>query len=121
MNDLEAQKPWGIELNTFCMLMHLSQLSSGLVPGLGLVLPILMWALNKDEFPEIDEHGKVICNWIISSAIYSIISAILVFVVIGIFGLIAIVLCGLVFAIIGAVKANGGEVFNYPFCIKFFK
>lgn len=113
-------KPWGMENNTFLMLMHLSQLASYLIPGAGLVLPIIMWATNKDKSPVIDQHGKVILNWMISSLIYAVVCAILIFVVIGIFGLIALGIMNLVFVILGGVKANAGTLWAYPLSIKFF-
>jgi hypothetical protein len=53
-------KPWGMELKTFCMLMHLSQLTNSVIPGLGIILPIVMWATNKESSSSIDEHGKTL-------------------------------------------------------------
>jgi hypothetical protein len=31
-----------------------------------LIAPIIIWQLKKNEFPELDAHGKVVVNWIIS-------------------------------------------------------
>jgi len=115
-------RPWDMEENTFLMLMHLSQLAGFILPFAGIVLPIVMWATNKDHSEKIDQHGKVIFNWMISSAIYMVISFILMFVVIGIFTLIALVITSLVFIIIAAVKASDkGQLWPYPLSIKFFK
>jgi len=47
---------WGMSANTYCMAIHLSQLSS--IFGLGLILPILTWIANKDKNDKIDIHGK---------------------------------------------------------------
>ena len=68
-----VQEYWGMPLNTYCMLIHLSQLTSIIVPGLGFILPIVMWAVNKDKHQDIDMHGKVTVNWLISLFIYSLI------------------------------------------------
>jgi len=113
-------KPWGIELKTFCMLMHLSMLAGYVIPGAGLILPIVMWATNKDDFHEVDRHGKNILNWLISFVIYAIISWMLIFVIVGIIMLPILMLCNLVFVIIGAVKANDEIVWKYPLSITFF-
>lgn len=113
-------KPWGMEEKTFLMLMHLSQLAGFIVPGAGLVLPIVMWATNKDQSPAIDQHGKSILNWMISAFIYAIVCFVLMFIFIGFFMLFALMIIGLVFAIIGAVKANEGKLWIYPLSIKFF-
>lgn len=47
---MNKYKPWGMEENTFLMMMHLSQFAAFLVPGAGIVLPIVMWAANKDQW-----------------------------------------------------------------------
>lgn len=120
IHTMEEYKPWGMEEKTFLLLMHLSQLSGVVVPGAGLVLPIVMWATNKDKSEEIDKHGKVILNWMISAIIYSIICFIFIFVIVGIFAFIALMIVNLIFAIVGAVKANEGELWRYPLSITFF-
>lgn len=117
---MEEFKPWGMEENTFLMLMHLSQLAGFVVPGAGLILPIVMWATNKDQSEVVDRHGKMILNWMISLFIYSIVSFILVFLIVGIFTFIALALINLIFAVIGGVKANEGVLWHYPLSIKFF-
>jgi len=113
-------KPWGMELKTFCMLLHLSQLAGFIVPGAGFVLPIVMWATNKDQHKEINLHGLIIFNWMISAVIYGIIGLILVLLVVGIPLLFALGITSLVFAILGAVKANEGVYWPYPVSIDFF-
>ena len=112
---------WGMSENTFCMLMHLSLFAGAVVPGAGLVLPIVMWATNKDESPIIDQHGKNILNFIISMVIYVAASVVLMIIVVGFFTLIAVGVLAIVFPIIAAVKANDGIYWPYPLCIRFFK
>jgi uncharacterized Tic20 family protein len=57
----------------------------------------------------------------ISFYIYVSISAILILLVVGFFALIALCLVAVIFAIIGAIKANNKEMFNYPLTITFIK
>jgi uncharacterized Tic20 family protein len=118
---VENFKPWGMEKKTFLMCMHLSQFAGFIIPFGGLILPIIMWQTNKDESQEIDKHGKVILNWVISSLIYIAISFVLTIIVIGVFGLFAVGILAVVFTIIGAIKANEGTLWHYPLSIKFFK
>lgn len=144
--------------NGYCSLMHLSQFSNFLFPGLGLIIPIVMWAIRKNESKFADVNGKIIFNWKISSFIYTSVLVILViaaalvfgtqialsgignydtfqgmmddnpmkiFSLIGALGIIiipaiAIVVLDFIFTIIGAIKANKGEVWNYPLSIRFF-
>jgi uncharacterized protein len=114
-----TEKPWGMEVNTFCMLLHLSQLAGFAVPVLGWALPIVMWAMHKDRYPEIDTHGKIVLNWMISELIYFAICFVLVFVFIGVPLMFVLLLLGVLFPIIGGVKANDGQVWSYPGSIRF--
>ncbi|CAB0151074.1 hypothetical protein PSI9734_01489 [Pseudidiomarina piscicola] len=109
------------EDRTYAMLLHLSQFAGYLIPFAGLIVPLVMWLLKKDENPYIDAQGKVVFNWIISAFIWGVICVILSFIVIGIFLLIALGICHVVFAIIGAIRANDGVIQDYPLTIKFFK
>jgi len=120
-NDNAAYKPWGMEEKQFIMFMHLSQLTSLITPGAGIILPIVMWVTNKEQSQLIDTHGKNITNWMISSFIYGIISGILIFAFIGIPMLFALGICSIVFAVIGGIKANEGTIYKYPLTISFIK
>lgn len=113
-------QPWGMNVPTYCMLLHLSQLISLFLPPGGWVMPVVMWALFKDKDPRIDQHGKVVINWILSALIYTVVCVILIFLVIGVPLLIALHVAGLIFAVIGGIKANDGQLWDYPMSIQFF-
>lgn len=110
----------GMATNTYLMLMHLSQFAGYIVPFLGFVAPIIMWAINKDKNEEVDKHGKNILNFIISWVIYAAVSFLLVFVIIGIPLLVLLGALQVVFIIIATIKANGNEYWKYPLTIPFF-
>ena len=118
-NDV-SRKHWGMDEKTFCMLIHLSQLANIVVPLAGIVLPIVMWATEKDNSPKIDAHGKIVLNWVISVVIYGICSIILAFLGIGFLMLIALGVVNLVFVILAAIKATEGQIWKYPLAIPFF-
>ena len=103
------------------MFLHLSQLLNFLIPFGGVIAPIVIWQMKKDEVPALDAHGKMIVNWMISGLIYSVVSFVLAFVLIGFLGFIALAIMGVVFPIVGAIKANNGELWEYPLTIKFLK
>ena len=119
-NQTEDFKPWGMELNQFCMFMHLAQFAGLIVPIANIVLPIVMWTTNKDKSELIDQHGKHILNWMISSFIYF---CKLYFNVCHnwCFTIFAVAICSIIFTIMGAIKANNGEVYKYPLSITFIK
>jgi len=114
----------GMKTETYCMLLHLSQLLNLLSGGLscaGLIAPIVLWAIAKDKYPQVDQHGKIALNWQISYVIYCAVSLVLCIAIIGIFILPVVLVLGIVFPIIGAVKANDGIMWKYPLSIPFFK
>ncbi len=96
------------------MFMHLSMFAGYVVPLAGLVAPIVMWQMKKDEAPEIDQHGREIVNALIYFFVYGTIAAILCLIIIGIPLLIAVSVIAVVFPIIGAIKANDGIAWRYP-------
>ena len=100
------------------MFLHLSTFAGALVPILGFVAPIIIWQVKKDEFPEIDEHGRIVVNWLISSMIYFFVSFLLIFVLIGIPLMVVMGIVSVVFPIIGGVKASQGEIWPYPCSIR---
>ncbi len=114
------KKPWGMEVKVFCMLLHLSQLVGFVLPGAGLILPIVMWATNKDEHPAVNLHGLIVLNWMLSAFIYFIGCIILMIVLIGVPLMFILMLVAVVFAIIGGIKANEGQYWPYPLSIDFF-
>ena len=105
----------------WAMFLHLSLLLGTVAPIIGLVAPIVIWQIKKDEMPLMDVHGKNVMNWIISFVIYCTMSVILIFVIIGIPLLIALAAISLIFPIIGGIKANKGEVWKYPMTMEFLK
>ena len=119
------QTPVGFEVpnpssNQTAMLLHFSQYLGFLFPLLGFAAPILIWQLKKDTIPELDIHGRIIANWMLSSLIYSIVSIALVFVFIGFIGLLLIGLLSVIYPMVGGIKANDGTPWDYPGSIRFF-
>ncbi|MBP1596491.1 MAG: hypothetical protein H6Q05_1868 [Acidobacteria bacterium] len=112
-----------IELRTrqWAMFLHFSFLAAFALPVVGLVAPILIWQLKKEELPAIDIHGKMVVNWILSLIIYAVISALLVLVIVGIPLLMTLGVVSFVFPIIAGIKANNGEIWNYPMSLVFLK
>jgi len=106
--------------NQWALLLHLSQLLGYAIPVAGFVAPILIWQLKKETVPGLDQHGKIVANWLLSSLIYMVVSGLLTCVTIGFVGIMIVAVLAIVFPIIGALKANEGTVWPYPLTIKFF-
>ena len=103
------------------MFLHLAQLANVILFPIGIIVPIVIWQTQKDKIPGLDAHGKMVVNWMISSTIYAIVSIVLMFFIIGFLTILAVGIMGIVFPIIGGIKANNGELWDYPLTIKFLK
>jgi len=108
------------DTNMWTMFIHLSQFLGYIVLLAGLVVPIVLWQVKKNDSPVIDKHGKIVVNWIITEIILYTVCILLSFILIGIPLLIILGILSIVFPIIGAVKASNGEAWKYPCSIKFF-
>lgn len=121
---MQFQQPMGLqtpEQKQMGMFLHLSQLLNLIIPFGGAIAAIILWQIKKDEIPALDAHGKMVANWLISSLIYWVVSIVLCLIVIGFFGVLALIVMSVVFPIIGGIKANNGELWEYPLTIKFLK
>lgn len=118
-NDLMPEEPTNdpeLDRRTrqWAMFIHFSVLASWLVPLAGVVVPVLLWQLKKDELPGIEPHAHVVLNWIVSSLVYGMICFLLLFVAVGVLGFFILGLLTVVYSIVGGVKANDGELWAYP-------
>jgi uncharacterized protein len=124
MYNMDHRQPMGLqtpEQKQMGMFLHLSQLLNVMIPIAGIVVPIVLWQTQKDKMPGLNAHGKMVANFMISCLIYGVVSFVLLFVLVGILGFIALGIIGIVFPIIGGIKANNGELWEYPLTIKFLK
>ena len=124
--DMQYRPPMALQTSDekqMGLLLHLSQLANIVIPPAGIIAPIVIWQVNKEKMPALDAHGKMVAIWIISSIIYWFVSVILLFVFfIGLIPMLGLLIAGVAFPIIGALKANNnGELWEYPLTIKFLK
>ena len=96
------------------MLLHLSMFCAYAAPLAGIVVPVVLWLMKKDESDVIDQHGRNVINWIITEIVLAVIFCLLSLILIGIPLLILLVIAAIACPIIGALKALDGEVWEYP-------
>ncbi len=122
--NMQYQPPMGLQTSEekqMGMFLHLSRLLDAFVFPIGAVVTVVLWQTQKDKMPALDAHGKMVTNWLISSLIYGVVSIVLMFVLIGFLTAFALWIMMIVFPIIGGIKANNGELCEYPLTIKFLK
>jgi uncharacterized Tic20 family protein len=133
MNQLDSTP----EARMWAMLAHLSALLGAFVLPLagGIVAPLLIWLIKRDEMAFVDDQAKEALNFNISVAIYGIvigtlttISALLIVVLVGlpllvVLGIasLALVAAWFVLTIVAAVKANEGIAYRYPLTLRLLK
>jgi uncharacterized Tic20 family protein len=103
----QEERSWGV-------LLHLSGLAGLVFPFGNLIAPLVLWLIRKDRSTFLDDQGREVLNFQIAFSIYLILSAILIFVLVGFVLLPVIVITGLVLMIIAAVRANEGTWYRYP-------
>jgi uncharacterized Tic20 family protein len=99
--------------------MHISQLLWW--TGAGIIVPIVMWIIGRDQSREVDTHGRIILNWMLSSLIYAAISGVLTFVLIGAPMLLVLGALAFIFPIIGTIRALEREPWKYWLSIEFLR
>jgi uncharacterized Tic20 family protein len=114
--------PRAADVRTWCVLCHASALLGLFFHFLGHILgPLIVWLAKRGDSTEIDAHGKESLNFQISMLIYDAIAGVLCFILIGFFLLIALWVLNTVLVIIASIKASDGQLYRYPFTIRFIK
>jgi uncharacterized Tic20 family protein len=106
---------------TFAMFCHLSAFAGFIIPFGNIIGPLILWQMKKAESAFIDDQGKEALNFQITIGIAALICFALLLVIIGAFLLPVVGLVALIFTIIGAIKANEGVTYRYPFAIRLVK
>ncbi|MEI3605319.1 DUF4870 domain-containing protein [Pseudogracilibacillus sp. SE30717A] len=83
--------------------------------------PIIIWLVKREESTFIDFHGKEYINFIISYAVYGIVAAITMIILIGFVLAPLVGVAAVVFTIIAAVKAYQGEMYRIPLIFRIIK
>ncbi len=109
------------DARTWAMLCHIGAFAGYIIPFGHIIAPLVIWLIKKDESPFVDDQGKESLNFQISMSIYALIAALLIIAVIGIVLLTAVVIFDVIMVIIAAVRANSGERYRYPLCLRFIK
>ena len=125
---VETNEQSSNDARTWAMFCHLAGLAGFVIPVVlsGIIAPLIVWQMKKDEHPFIDEQGKEALNFQISMPLYAMIGTAACFITcIGVvlipFVVGAVYLVNLIFLIIAAIKANNGEHYRYPLSIRFIK
>lgn len=109
------------DARNWAMICHLAALSGYLIPFGNILVPLVIWAVKKEDSPFIDDQGKEVLNFQLTMTIGFIVCGILIFIVIGIFLVVFLAIFVLIMTIVGAINANDGKYYRYPLTLRFFR
>jgi len=102
------ERSWG-------MLAHLSSIIAILLGGMSFVGPLIVWLVKKDQSPFVADQGKEALNFQIAVLLASLICGVTCILVILIP---VIIVANIVFSVMGAMEANKGVYYRYPYTIR---
>ena len=98
------------------LLVVLSHLSALL--GVGLLLPLIVYLVKKDDAPAVAAQACEALNFHISVILYALACIPLVFLLIGIPLLMALAVATLILSIVAAVRASENAPWRYPLTLR---
>jgi uncharacterized Tic20 family protein len=110
------------EARKWAMLCHYAAFAWLLMPMVANVLgPLILWQLKKDLDPFVDEQGKEALNFQITVSLALMASGALMWILVGFPLAVLVSLAALILTIIAGIKANTGEHYRYPLCLRLVK
>jgi uncharacterized Tic20 family protein len=125
------------EARTWGILCHVASIGGFVVPFGNILEPLIIWLIKKEEDPYIDAQGKESLNFQISITIYGTI-LFLLFIIAALLpnfaallpnfsvllvwlALLGFVVTVVILVILGSVQASKGNIYRYPFTIRFLR
>lgn len=117
---MEQPVPSGVskEERNFAMLAHISALLTFVTVIGGIIAPLVIWLMRKDQGGFAAEQAKEALNFQITVVILGFICWILMLVLIGFLLLWILGVVNLIFIIIAAIKTSDGVAYRYPFNLR---
>ncbi len=105
----------------WAVILHLSVLANAVAPFAGFAVPVIIWAIKKDQSAYLNQVGKEVINFVITCAILGAIFSVLIYVVIGIPLVALLYLWCIILPIIAAIKTSQSENYLYPLTMRLLK
>ena len=88
---------------------------------LGFIGPLIIWLIKKDQSPFVDDQGKEALNFQIMVTLGLLVGGATTCIFIGIAIVPAVIIFGIIFSIIAALKAKDGIAYRYPVNLRLIK
>jgi uncharacterized Tic20 family protein len=107
------------EARMWATVCHLSAFGAFLLPFFGnIIIPLVVWLLKRESHPFVDDQGREVLNFQITITLLLFAGVLLCFVLIGFLLLPALGIYAVIMTIIGAIRANEGVAYRYPFTLR---
>ena len=113
-----SSQPITPDERTWGTMAHVSSIIAMFIGGLAVLGPLIVWLVKKNESPYVAHHGREALNFQITMFIAALVSAALILCGIGLVLLPLIFVANVILSIIGAMRANEGQLWTYPFSIR---
>src|SRR6186713_1259174 len=114
MNADESLYRPGSDDRILAMLSHIL----AIVPGVGILGPLVIYFVKKDDSPFVAAHARESLNFQITIILGYIIWAILIVVLIGFFMLAVWSILNTVLVIVATIRASEERMYKYPFSLR---
>ncbi len=101
------------------VLSHLGAFVGYAVPFGNVLVPLVLWWLRREQSDFVTDNARESLNFQLTICIYAAICFALIFVLIGIVLAVALAVFQIVYVVLAALAARGGEVYRYPLTIRF--
>ncbi|TAK53279.1 MAG: DUF4870 domain-containing protein [Gammaproteobacteria bacterium] len=106
------------------MFAHLSALVGFVVPFGNVIGPLVIWLIKREQMPFVNDQGREALNFNITAGLVGLVLIALTAMSFGI-GIfltapigVVLAIAWLVLTIIAAIKANEGQAYRYPVCLR---
>jgi len=106
---------------TICHLLPFAGILVPHIPVINIVAPLVLWLMKKESMPFVDQQGKEVLNFQITVSIVMFACLLTIWLILPAFIAIGVGIAAFVLMIIGAIKANDGVAYRYPFTLRLIK
>jgi uncharacterized Tic20 family protein len=87
----------------------------------GFLGPLIIWLSEREKHRFVDEHGREVMNYQISLLIYGAVAYLSLILLVGFLLAPALMITHIVLIVMGAIRAQRGELWHYPIALTFLK
>lgn len=106
--------PPASEEKTMAILAHILSI----VPGIGIIAPLVIYLVKKNESSFVAFHARESLNFQITVILMYIVSAILMIILVGVLLIWVVGIVNIVLVIIATIRASEGRFYRYPLSLR---